>query len=125
MKVFGKGTLTRDPELKQTTSGKSVTTLSVACNRRIHRDQTDYFDVVVWGTLAENCAKYLKKGRSVNVIGDLQTRTWEDKNGQKRKVTEIFADEVEFLASGKREDNDMTEVSTGTDPFGGDDDLPF
>lgn len=125
MKAFGKGTLTRDPELRKTSGGKSVTTLSVACNRRMHRDQTDYFDVVVWGTLAENCARYLKKGRSVNVIGDLQTRTYDGQDGQKRKVTEIFADEVEFLPSGKREDNDMTEVSAGTDPFGGDEDLPF
>lgn len=125
MKVFGKGTLTRDPELKQTTSRRSVTTLSVACNRRMHRDQTDFFDVVVWGTLAENCARYLKKGRSVNVVGDLQTRTYEDRNGQKRKVTEIYADEVEFLGGGSAQKEDMEPVAQGTDPFESDDDYPF
>src|SRR3990167_3980016 len=96
------GNLGADPELKKTPGGKSVTTLRVATNEawidKVGEKHTraDWHRVVVWGDQAENCAKYLKKGRQVHIDGRLQTRTW-DKEGQKQYVTEIVASRVTFL----------------------------
>jgi single-strand DNA-binding protein len=91
------GRLTRDPELKYTTNGTAVATFSLAVNRKFNRDETDFIDVVAWRGLAENCANYLGKGRMAAVEGRLQVRTYENKEGQKRKVTEVVADDVRFL----------------------------
>lgn len=100
-KVIIIGNLTRDPELKSTSSGVSVCTFSVAVNRKFTdangNREADFFTVSTWRGLAENCAKYLSKGRKVAVSGALQNRSYEDKNGNKRTVTEIVADEVEFI----------------------------
>ena len=101
-KVFIVGNLARDPELRTTTSGISVCTMSVAVNRRFTpaggEKQADFFSVIAWRALGENCAKYLAKGRKVAVSGALQTRQYDDKQGQKRYITEIVADDVEFLS---------------------------
>jgi single-strand DNA-binding protein len=97
------GNLGRDPELRYVQSGQAVTTFSVATNDRwTDRDgkpqeRTEWHRVVVWGKQAENCANYLAKGRSVYIEGRLQTREWEDKEGQKRQTTEIVAQTVQFL----------------------------
>lgn len=94
------GNLARDPELKKTSSGLSRCTFTVACNRRKSADgaaQADFLPVVVWRERADNCFKYLAKGRKVSVVGSIQTRSYDDQNGVKRWVTEIVADEVEFL----------------------------
>lgn len=91
------GNLTRDPELRSTASGISVCTFTVAVSRPFKRDETDYLPVVAWRKLAENCATFLTKGRKVGVAGSLQTRSYDDNNGVKRYVTEIIADDVEFL----------------------------
>lgn len=100
-KVIIIGNLTRDPELKSTASGVSVCTFGVAVNRSYTdangNREADFFTVSTWRGLAENCAKYLAKGRKVAVSGALQNRSYEDKNGNKRTVTEIVADEVEFI----------------------------
>ncbi len=102
------GNLGQDPEVRYTASGTAVCTLSVATtDTRTDRDgqrqeSTEWHRVVVWNKQAENCAKYLSKGRSVYVEGRLQTRSWDDKNsGQKRYTTEIVAQTVQFIGSAR------------------------
>lgn len=94
------GNLTADPEQRTTQSGKQVTKFCVAVNRR--KEGTDYFNVSAWSGLAENCAKYLSKGRKVCVIGSVSLNTYKDHNGEARGTIEIMAEEVEFLSA--RED---------------------
>jgi len=96
------GNLTRDPELRQTPSGQSVVSFSLALNRA-YKDQsgewqeaTDYIDVVAWGPLAERVSQYLSKGRRALVQGRLQSRSWEQ-DGQKRNKVEVLASDVTFL----------------------------
>ena len=102
------GNLGQDPELRYTQSQTPVCTLSVATtDYRTSADGqkqefTEWHRVVVWSKQAENCAKYLAKGRSVLVEGRLQTRSWEDKQGQKKYVTEIVAQNVQFIG-GQRD----------------------
>jgi single-strand DNA-binding protein len=91
------GNLTKDPELKTTGSGVSVCTFAVAVRRPFSKDETDFIPVVTWRELAENCAKFLSKGRKVGVSGRIQTRNYETSSGERRYVTEIIADEVEFI----------------------------
>ena len=97
-KVFLIGRLVDAPEAKTTPNGISVTTFRIGVNRRFNREISDFFTIVTWRALADNCGKYLVKGQQVSVIGELQTRSYEDKNGVKRYVTEVAADEVEFLS---------------------------
>lgn len=98
------GNLGQDPELRETNSGQSVCNLSVATNRKWkdkhdqYQEETEWHRVTVWGKTAENCAKYLTKGRQVYVEGRLQTREWEDSDGNERKTTEIVAHTVQFLS---------------------------
>jgi single-strand DNA-binding protein len=96
------GNLTRDPELRSLPSGIKVATMSVATNR-VYKDKqgarqesTDYHNVVVFGRQAETTSQYLKKGSGVYVEGRMQTRSWDDKEGQKKYRTEIVADTVQF-----------------------------
>ena len=95
------GNLTRDPELTETPSGVAVCKFSIAVSRDYAdadgNRETDYFNITVWRGRAENCGKYLKKGNKVAIVGKLQNRSYEDKDGIKRTVTDIIADEVEFL----------------------------
>ena len=97
------GRLTRDPELRTTSNtGVSVCTFTVAVDRRRSRDrekEADFIPVVVWREQAENCAKYLRKGSQVGVCGSIQTRSYDAQDGSKRYVTEVVADEVQFLTS--------------------------
>ena len=99
-KVIEIGNLTRDPEYSTTPNGTAVCKMSIAVNRNFTnangKRETDYFNVVAWRTLADNCAKYLEKGKKIAVVGSLQTRSYES-NGEKKYVTEIMADEIEFL----------------------------
>ena len=96
------GNLTRDPELRALPSGIKVCSLSVATNRvwkdknGARQESTDYHNVVVFGRQAETTAQYLKKGASILVEGRIQTRSWDDKDGQKKYRTEIVADRVQF-----------------------------
>ncbi len=92
------GRLTRDPELRQTPSGISVCTFSIAVTRRFNRDEADFLNIVTWRGLADNCGKYLTKGQQVGVSGRIQTRSYDGNDGKKRYVTEIIADNVEFLS---------------------------
>lgn len=99
------GRLTADPELKRTQSNVAVCAFTLAVQRAKYKDkaqETDWVEVVAWGTTAEFVSKYFTKGQLVAVCGRIQTRTWEDKQGNKRKTTEVVADEVHF-AEGKRD----------------------
>ena len=101
-KVILGGRMTADPELKTTPSGIAVTTFTVAVNRRFGgknegEAQADFFNVTAWRATAEFICKYFKKASSICVMGSLQTRSWVDKDGQKRYATEIVADEAYFV----------------------------
>ena len=131
------GRLTRDPELRFIAgSGKAVATFPIAVDRPFAKEKTaDFFNVVVWGKPAENAANYLAKGRQVAVKGYLQSRSYEDKTGQKRYVTEIVADNVEFVGSGQKKEPGVNNDDAGSfgedfskDAFQSledDDDIPF
>jgi single-strand DNA-binding protein len=99
------GRLTRDPENRNTPQGTPVTSFSVATNFRWkdqsgnQQDKTEYHDVVAWRKLAEICAQYLRKGSKVYIEGRLQTRSWDDQQGNKKYRTEIIADNMIMLDS--------------------------
>lgn len=98
------GRLSKDVDLRFTASGKAVATFSIAVNRPFSKtNEADFFNVVVWGPTAEACANYLAKGRLVGIEGRLQSRSYETQNGEKRYITEIVANQVEFLEWGKKE----------------------
>ena len=110
-RVFLIGRLSRDPELRHTTSGMAVCQINVAVGRRTGagRDpETDFINVVVWDKQAENVSKYLAKGRQVAVEGRIQTRSYDNSEGKKTYVTEVVANNVEFLGSA----SDNTKVSS-------------
>lgn len=101
------GNLTKDPELATTNSGVSVCRFTLAVGRRYQNAEgereTDFISIVVWRGQAENCHKYLKKGSKCGVVGTLQTRSYDAQDGTKRYVTEVIADEVEFLSTRNSE----------------------
>ena len=147
-KVILVGNLGVKPELRYTPGGQAVANFRIATNERWGgrdgqpaQERTEWHNIVVWGKTAENCGKYLDKGRQVYIEGRLQTREWQDKEGQKRYTTEVVAQTVQFLGgrggeagSGGMGDERMpASVSSGAvgEDFGGgdtggsDDDLPF
>lgn len=103
------GNLGQDPELRYTQNQTPVTSFSIATSEYRNAPDgtkqtiTDWHRIVVWGRQAENCSKYLKKGRPVFIEGRLQTRTWEDQNGQKRSTTEVVASNIQFLGGAQGE----------------------
>ena len=139
-KVIIVGNLGRDPEVSYTPSGTAKATLNVATsdtwkdkNTGEKKERTEWHRIVVWDRLGENCGKYLSKGRQVYVEGRLQSRSYDDKEGVKRYITEIVAQDVQFLG-GNRENSGGGGRSFGdgpsrdTGPGGpppGDDDIPF
>ncbi len=139
-KVILMGRLTRDPEVRYTqTNNTLVASFSLAVNRRFTREgdtQTaDFINVTAWAKTGEFVSKYFKKGQQVAVVGRLQTRTWEDQNGQKRYATDVVAEETYFADSKRDSDASNFDSTFGTMPSdGGDtsdfevssgDDLPF
>ncbi|MBO5712779.1 MAG: single-stranded DNA-binding protein [Clostridia bacterium] len=104
-KVYLIGNLTRDPELSETSTGVAFCRFAVAVNRPFANAEgnreVDFFNVIVWRGLAENCGRFLKKGSKVAVVGSLQNRSYEDKEGVKRTATDIVASEVEFLNTNR------------------------
>ena len=106
-KVVLCGRLTADPELKQTASGIAVVSFSLAINRRFQSrsadgtqaQQTDFINVVAWRQTAEFISRYFRKGSALCLTGSIQTRTWQDQQGQKRYATEIVVDEAMFVDS--------------------------
>jgi single-strand DNA-binding protein len=150
-KVILVGNLGADPELKYTPSNRPVCNLSIATNEVFkdkggqRQERTEWHRVTVWGEQAENCSKYLAKGRMVYIEGRLQTRSWDDKtDGKKRYSTEIVADRVTFLGGGAEggggrrggrpwgeEGASSSSASNASEPEGhgppppSDDDIPF
>lgn len=115
-KVVLIGNLTRDPELSETPSGVAVCKFSIAVSRDYANNEgnreTDFFNIVVWRGRAENCGKYLKKGNKVAIVGSLQNRSYEDKDGIKRNVTDVIASEVEFLTPKNNSSEEESSVVT-------------
>ena len=152
-RVFLVGRLSRDPELRHTTSGMAVCQVNVAISRRTaagREPETDFINVVVWDKQAENISRYLSKGRQVAIEGRIQTRSYDNNEGKRTYVTEVVANNVEFLGSAndnQGRSNNVTEanpfddmplpeaetISTDNDPFAAfgekteisDNDLPF
>ena len=116
-KVILMGNLTRDPEIRYTTSNQAVAKLTVAVNRTGRSkdgevlEQVDFIPVVVFGNQAENCERYLRKGRPVLVEGRIQVRTYETGSGEKRWVTEVVAQSVIFLGT-KRDSVELDDASS-------------
>ena len=110
-KVFLIGRLSRDPELRHTTSGMAVCQINVAISRRTgagREPETDFINVVVWDKQAENVSRYLAKGRQVAVEGRIQTRSYDNNEGKRTYVTEVIATNVEFLGSASDNNNRQT-----------------
>lgn len=111
-KVILMGRLTAAPELKETQSGTAVTSFTIAVDRRYTKEgqekQTDFITVVAWKGTAEFICKYFDKGSAILVCGELQTRSWEDQNGQKRYATEVMASEVSFCEAKKNSESNNT-----------------
>ena len=140
-KVILVGNLGRDPELRYTQGGQAVANFTLATTDRFtskdggeRQERTEWHRIVAWGRTAELCAQYLSKGRSVYVEGRLQTREWEDKEGQKRRTTEVVAQTVQFLGgrdgagSGARSGGAGPDVPSSDDvhaPPPPPDDIPF
>ena len=120
------GRLTKDPEFRATQSGTSVTTFTLAVERNFPNQhgekEADFIPIVTWRGLAENCARYLAKGRLVAVSGRIQTRSYEGQDGQRRYVTEVVADEVQFLEWGEKKETELSFVPIEIEDDGG---LPF
>jgi single-strand DNA-binding protein len=122
-KVILIGNMTADPELKQSTSGASVCSFSIAVNRKMAKNnECDFITCVAWRQQAEFVCKYFKKGNPILVCGQLQTRNWTDNNGQKRYATEVVADEVSFVASANADKPSANQSNQGVytpEAFGG------
>lgn len=120
-KVILIGNITKDVELTKTTTNISVARITLAVPRKFKNangeTETDFIGIVAWRTLADNCAKFLKKGSKIAVFGNLQSRSYDATDGTKRYVTEVMAEEIEFLITKKDEKIGAEEIK--------DEDLPF
>ena len=135
-KVILIGNLGQDPELRSTPSGTSVATFTLATNESwtdrdgAKQERTEWHRIVAWGKLAEICGQYLRKGRQVYIEGRLTTRSWEDRQGNQRKTTEIVAQQM-LMLGGRGPDQGGAEADKETPEFAAetvkieDDDLPF
>ncbi len=135
------GNLGRDPEVRFTQSGRAVANFPVATTdtwmdqENGRQERTDWHNIVVWGKQAESCGQYLSKGRQVYVEGRIQTRSYDDRDGNKRYVTEIVAQRVQFLGGGGGEGRSSGQYESGgassgaggyeAPPVPDDDDVPF
>ena len=122
------GRLTRDPELRRTQGGTAVASLTLACDRdfttKNGEKETDFIDVVAWSKTAEFAANYFTKGRMAIVEGRLQVRGWQDKDGNKRKSTEVVADRM-YFGDSKQEGKKQTAPADDFAEIEDDGDLPF
>lgn len=123
------GRLTKDPELRYTPNGKAVAGFTLAVDRPFKNQQgereTDFINIVVWGSQAENCANYLSKGKLAAVDGRLQIRTFDGQDGQRRWITEVVADSVRFLSPKGGSESSMGPGNMGNEVDFSDDDIPF
>ena len=124
------GRLTRDPEVRTTTSGVSVARFSLAIDRRFQRQgeerQTDFINIVCFNRTADFVRQYFVKGQMMCVVGSIQTRSWDGQDGKKNYATEVIADEVNFCGE-KRTDSNQNQGTdnSGFMPVDDDTDLPF
>lgn len=125
------GRLTKDPELKYTPgTGTAVTTFTLAVDRRFSKDgqkEADFISIVVWGKQAESTATYMNKGKMMGISGRIQTRSYDAKDGTKRYITEVVADEVQFLEFGGKKEG-HTNPGSGfqeVDPNDEEGEIPF
>ncbi len=127
-KVILIGRLTRDPELRFTPSGVAVSTVTLAVDRRIsssgQEKSTDFIQVVIWGKQAESTANYIAKGCKFGVCGRIQTRNYDDRDGNKRYVTEVVAEEVSFIEWGNKGERRQSDVSSNFNSDSSYGDLP-
>ena len=126
------GNLVADPELKKTNSGTSVCSFKIAVNRRFQKDgqtETDFIEIVTWKGTAEFVSKYFRKGKPILVCGSLQTRSWTDKDGQKRYTTEVVADEATFVENKSNdapsEAPHYSSYQSGFEELSSEEELPF
>lgn len=127
------GRLTKDPELKYLGNGTPVTNFTLAVNRTFKNKngerEADFINIVVWRKQAENVAQYVEKGSQVAISGRIQSRSYENADGQRRCVTEVVAEEVHFLDSKRKKENYTDEHGNSFQDLypldGGEDDLPF
>jgi single-strand DNA-binding protein len=133
-KVMVIGHLGRDPEMRYTPSGRPVTTFTVAVSRSWNtadgerRTETEWFNIVAWGNLAEICKQYLYKGQQVYIEGRLQTRRWEDKESQKHTSVEVVANEMMMLGDrreGGSQGQEETQEEESSQPMADEDEFPF
>lgn len=127
-KTILNGRLTKAPELKQTNSGKSVCGFTIAVDRNRDREKTDFVPIVAWGKTAEFVNKWFGKGDLITIVGRIEVRNYEDKNGNKRTATEIIAEEVLFGGSKNTTSEQEKPAESKTDQFeqiDDDGDLPF
>lgn len=128
-KVFLMGRLTADPELRTTPQGTNVTAFTIAVNRKFSKDgekQADFLRCTAWRGQAEFICKYFKKGSMILVIGNIQTRSWEDRDGKKQSAGDIIIDEAYFTGEKKENMGENTEPSFDDfTPYTGNDDFPF
>jgi single-strand DNA-binding protein len=133
-KVMVIGHLGRDPEMRYTPSGRPVTTFTVAVSRSWNtadgerRTETEWFNIVAWGNLAEICKQYLYKGQQVYIEGRLQTRRWEDKESQKHTSVEVVANEMMMLGDrreGGSQGQEETQEEETSEPVADEDEFPF
>ena len=136
-KVILIGNITRDPELPETQSGVAVCRFGLAVGRQYSSSdgerETDFFNITAWRGTGENIARYCRKGQKICVVGTIQMRPYEDREGIKRVAVDIVAQEVEFLTQRTRDEdgqgNETTTVRSGSkpklQPFNDDGDIPF
>jgi len=133
-KVMVIGHLGRDPEMRYTPSGRPVTTFTVATSRSWNtadgerHTETEWFNIVAWGNLAEICKQYLNKGQQVYIEGRLQTRKWDDKEGNRHYTTEVVAQEMMMLGDRKDSNHNHVEDSgenAEIEEAGNEDEFPF
>ncbi|MEG1646194.1 MAG: single-stranded DNA-binding protein [Clostridia bacterium] len=128
-KIILIGNLAKDPELKTTPNGVAVCSFTLAVSRRFAQGETDFIPIIVWRAQAENCAKYLRKGSKAAISGSLQIRTYDGNDGTKKYVTEVIADEVQFLNAKSEQADEPAKVNKA--PIGeltqavDDENLPF
>lgn len=128
-KVILIGNLTKDPEHMSTTNGVSVCRFTLAVQRKFAGQdgerEADFINIVTWRGLADNCHKFLSKGKKCGIVGEIQTRSYDAQDGTKRYVTEVVANEVEFLSAKEQGESNSTNNTPELQPIDEDDSLPF
>ena len=130
-KVILKGRLTKDPEIRYTqTTNKMVASFSIAVNDKYNKEDTDFINCIAWNKTAEFLSKYFNKGKEILITGRIKTRNYENNEGKKIYVTEVIADEVEFIGPNTNKDNMVQDTVEDNNNYEyttviGDDELPF